>query len=155
MPYAENTEVSVEKSIGEIVTLIKKAGANRIAQAEEPGMIAIQFFLEDRMLRFSVVLANLEDMPARDRHGYGLDPAVREKKRQQRHRQRARALLLVIKAKLESVESGVETFEEAFLANVVMPDGRTVGQMARPQIAHAYETGETPGLLMLTGGNNG
>lgn len=151
MAYAETTVVSVEKSISEIIALIKKAGANRVAQAEEPGLIAIQFFLEDRMLRFSVQLAAIEDMPAADRHGYRLDPAVREKKRQQRHRQRARALLLVIKAKLESVESGVETFEEAFLANVVMPDGRTVGQMARPQIAHAYETGEAPAMFLLGG----
>jgi len=63
MAYAENTEVAVEKSIGEIVSLIKKAGANRIAQAEEPEYMAIQFFLNDRMLRFRVNMPALEQMP--------------------------------------------------------------------------------------------
>lgn len=148
MAYAENTEVSVDKSVGEIVALIKKAGANRIAQAEEPGRIVIQFFLNERLLRFVVKLPTLAEGPQRDRHGYSLSEAQKVKKRDQRHRQRARALLLVIKAKLESVESGVETFEEAFLSNVVMPGGQTIGEMATPQIAHAYETGSPQPLLL-------
>lgn len=150
MAYAENTEVSVAKSIGEIVALIKKAGANRIAQAEEPSRVIIQFFLNDRLLRFTVNYPSWRDVPQYNgQHRFQTD-AQRQAKAEQRHRQRARALLLVIKAKLESVESGVETFEEAFLSNVVMPGGQTVGEMAMPQITQAYETG-APQPLMLTG----
>lgn len=151
MAYAENTEVSVDKSVGEIVTLIKKAGANRIAQAEEPGRIIIQFFLHERLLRFAVQLPGIETVPTYDGGHRRRTEAQREQKMLQRHKQRARALLLVIKAKLESVESGVETFEEAFLSNVVMPNGQTIGEMATPQITHAYESG-APQPLMLTGG---
>ena len=33
---------------------------------------------------------------------------------------------LVIKAKLEAVEAGVTTFEQEFLANMVLPDKTTV-----------------------------
>jgi hypothetical protein len=54
-------------------------------------------------------------------------------------RERWRALLLCIKAKLESVESGIETFEDAFLAHIQMPDGLTVGEHVKPNIALAYE----------------
>ena len=150
MAYAENTEVSVDKSVGEIIALIRKAGAERIAQMQEPGMIAIQFFLKDRLLRFKILLPSIADGPQRDRHGYALSPDQKAKKQQQRHKQRARALLLVIKAKLESVESNVETFEEAFLANIVTPGGATVADWLIPQIEEGYRIGSMPTQLLLT-----
>jgi hypothetical protein len=150
MAYAENTTVPVERSISEIVALIKKAGANRVMQVEEPGYVGISFFLHDRLLRFKVNLPALDSIPRYSGNNRYLSDSQRIARMQQRHMQRARALLLVIKAKLESVESGVETFEEAFLANVVMPNGMTIAEMAVPRISQAYESGETPSLL-LTG----
>lgn len=127
MPYAARTDVPLDQSIAQIVKLLRKAGADRIAQAEEPGRIAVQCFLNDRLLRFAI---GLPDGP-------------------QARRQRGRALLLVIKAKIESIESGVETFDEAFLANIVTPDGRTIAQWAVPQIERAYAEGKMPTQLML------
>jgi len=62
-------------------------------------------------------------------------------------RQRWRALALVIKAKLEAVETGISEFESEFLANIVLPDGSTAGAWLRPQIAEAYETGNMPTIL--------
>ncbi len=56
-------------------------------------------------------------------------------------RQRWRALALLVKAKLEAVESGIVSFEEEFLAHVVLPDGSTVYQAAKGGIAIAYQTG--------------
>lgn len=128
MPYAEKTKVPLDRSIAEIVKALRKAGAERIAQAEEPGRLAVQCFLNDRLLRFAIGLP---------------DEA-------QAQRQRGRALLLVIKAKIESIESGVETFDEAFLANIVTPDGRTIAQWAIPQIETAYVEGKMPTQLLLT-----
>jgi hypothetical protein len=61
--------------------------------------------------------------------------------------------LLVIKAKIESIESGVETFDEAFLANIVTPDGRTIAQWAVPQIERAYIEGKMPTQLLLADGS--
>ena len=49
-------------------------------------------------------------------------------------RQRWRALALCIKAKLEAVECGITSFEEEFLAHVVMPNGQTFGKLALAQI---------------------
>jgi hypothetical protein len=150
MAYAESTTVPVEKSIGEIIAVIKKSGANRIAQMEEPGRLAMQFFLNERLLRFTVTMPGADDVKKTDRHGYMLSTDQLLKKVQQAQRQRARALLLVIKAKLESVESGVETFEEAFLSNIVTPGGATVGQWLIPQIETAYVEGKMPTQLLLT-----
>lgn len=60
---------------------------------------------------------------------------------------RWRTLLLCLKAKLESVESGIETFEDAFLAQIVMPDGGTVAEHVRPRIAEAYAANTMQPLL--------
>jgi hypothetical protein len=147
MAYAESTNVAVERSLSEIVAMVKKAGAQRVAQAETEDGFAIQFFLKDRMLRFRVPTPTWEQTGDRR----GARPATqgeREATAAQKARQRARALLLVIKAKLESVESGVETLEEAFLANVVMPDGKTIGDLTIPAIAQAYTDGKAPPLLL-------
>lgn len=57
------------------------------------------------------------------------------------------ALALVIKAKLEAVESGISIFEDEFMANIVLPDGQSVSEFMRPQIALAYDKGDMPKLL--------
>jgi len=146
--YAENTTVAVEKSIGEIVALVKKAGAYRIGQIEDADSIALQFFLNDRLLRFRVALPTLEQMPERDGRGSAVPDERRSAQAAKACRQKARALLLVIKAKLESVESEVESFDEAFLPNIVTPNGLTIAELTLPQIESGYSGGAQPPLLL-------
>ena len=62
-------------------------------------------------------------------------------------RQRWRARALVVKAKLEAVETGITTCEEEFLSCIVLPDNSTVGDSMLPQVEHAYSTGEMPRML--------
>jgi len=57
-------------------------------------------------------------------------------------------LLLAIKARLASVEAGIETFEAAFMPYVVLPDGRTVATAVLPMIESAYQSGQTPAGLL-------
>ncbi len=52
-----------------------------------------------------------------------------------------------MKAKLEAVESGITTFEEEFLAHLVLPDGSRVADHALPAVAESYRTGRVAGLL--------
>lgn len=59
------------------------------------------------------------------------------------------ALALVVKAKLEAVESGISTFEQEFMAHIVLPNGQTTGQWMIPQIEAAYKTGTMPALLPM------
>lgn len=65
-------------------------------------------------------------------------------------RQRWRALLLVIKAKLEAVESGISTLEAEFLANIVTESGETVGDVVLPRLSDAVRSGR---LLPPAGGD--
>lgn len=77
------------------------------------------------------------------------DAMLREYEKAQR--QRWRALALVIKAKLEAVQSGIAEFEAEFLAHIVLPDGSTVGDFVRPEVQRAYETGKMPPLALPRG----
>jgi hypothetical protein len=145
MAYAENTTVDFEKSIAEIVTLLRKAGADQIGQVEARAAFTLQFTMAERMVRFRVHFPDQNQV--KKMTGPQQDPVrVAEKWR----RQRGRALLLVIKAKLESVESSVETFEQAFLANVVMADGSTLYDRVKEPIAVEYRT-HAPVPMLLTG----
>lgn len=130
MAYAEGTKVPVEQSKTEIERTLARYGAQRFAYFTEVDRAIIVFEARERRLRFDLPLPKGDsDKDAKSR------------------RQKWRALLLCIKAKLESVESKIETFEEAFLAHVVMPDGRTVAEHTTPRIAAAYKGGEVPALL--------
>lgn len=130
MSFAAKTKVPVGQTRIEIERTLSRYGAKSFAYFTENGRAIIVFEASDRRIRFDLPLPKGEaDADA------------------QAHRQKWRALLLCIKAKLESVDSKIETFEEAFLAHVVLPDGLTMGQHARPAIKQAYETGKMAPLL--------
>jgi hypothetical protein len=133
MPYAQRTEVAVSKTRAEIETLLERAKAKQYGTAVDYDLrtARVQFRLHDRIVRFTITL------PDRQRLG---------RRYEQAERQRWRALLLVLKAKLESVESAIETFESAFLAQIVMPNDRTVVDIMAPVIAESYKTGKMKAL---------
>ena len=85
----------------------------------------IQFKMRDRYVRFVLPLPMLGDFTttATGRHRKAGTGAVTHAF-EQACRQRWRALALSIKAKLESVESDIEEFESAFMAQVVMPSSK-------------------------------
>lgn len=134
--YAKETRVPVGQSRSEIERLLEihKAKQYGTAVDYDLGKARVQFRLHDRIVRFVISL------PDPKRLGSG-------KKFEQAERQRWRALLLVIKAKLESVESAIATFEEEFMAHIVLPNDRTVGDMVLPHVALAYKEGKMPKLL--------
>jgi hypothetical protein len=133
--YAHDTKVPVQQSQIEIQRLLDKAKAKQYGTAVDydAKTARVQFRLHDRVIRFTVALP--------DANKFRGDRYVRAE------RQRWRALLLVLKAKLESVESAIETFEEAFLANIVMPNDQTVADIVLAQIAESYQTGRMPRAL--------
>lgn len=146
--FAEGTTVSVEKSRAEIEGLIVRYGATSSAFMTGPGKAIIVFEAKQRRVMFTLMLPNLDDRKfGSNGRGTALSPEGRRKAWEQACRQRWRALALVIKAKLEAVESGITTFEDEFMAHIVMPDGQTVGAHLRPRIAAAYEAGKMVPLL--------
>ena len=56
-------------------------------------------------------------------------------------------LLLLVKAKVQLIRMGESSFEVEFLANVMLPDGSTVGEHVLPALAQTYNTGKMPKLL--------
>ena len=131
MPYASRTKVPVEKTKIEIEATLKRYGADRFAYFSESAKAIIVFEVQQRRVRFDLPFEREGNSESAQRH----------------QRERWRALLLCIKAKLESVTSNIETFEEAFLAHVVMPDGQTVYQHTAPRIEQIAKGGELRPLL--------
>jgi len=149
--YAENTTVPIERSQAEIQGLIQRYGARKFASGydEDARLAVIQFEMTGRRVMFRLSLPNLDDERfAVDARGRQRSHSAWTNAYDQECRRLWRSLLLVIKAKLESVESGVESFEEAFLPQIVIPGtGQTYGEYAVPQIAAVYEHGDLPPML--------
>jgi hypothetical protein len=148
MAYAQGTEVSVERTQAELSTLLRKRGAPSVAVGQTAAAGVIQFELEDRQIRFTVPMPD----PARLQHtktGAQRTEAQLRNALAAEERRRWRALLLVVKAKFEAVESEIVTFESEFLAQTVMPDNQTVLEHVREPIARAYVEGHVRPLLEL------
>lgn len=146
--FAEGTEVSVEKSKVEIEKLITRYGATSTAFLNAAARAVILFECNGRRIMFELPLPDRDDKRfARDGNGKVRTPERRVAVWEQACRQKWRALWLVIKAKLEAVESGITSFEDEFLAHIVMPDGQTVASHIKPGIAAAYQSGEMRALL--------
>jgi hypothetical protein len=131
MPYAQGTEVPVSKTQIEISNLLTRAGAKEFAVALAAGKGAVQFVLNDRRVRFTVLAASPEDPVMRKQalapRTYGTPSPERLRLVVEREdRRRWRVLLLAIKAKLEIVASGISSFDEEFLAHVVVNSGQTL-----------------------------
>ena len=139
--YAATTTVSVEKSKAEIERLLTKYGCGQFTTGTDRVQLRaqVQFALESRIVRFVIALPD----PADEAYQYRT-VARCAKEMLQDERQRWRALFLSLKARLVSWDEHIETFEEAFMAHIVLPDDRTVGQAVIPSIVAAYETGKMP-----------
>jgi hypothetical protein len=126
--YADKTKVPVERSRASIERVLSNYGAtsfiygwNRRKDGTEE--VVISFILSERKVQLIVPMPGSEA----------------EK------RQRWRAALIVIKAKLEAVQSGIGTLETEFLANIVMRNGRTIGDTIMGSMNEFIETGRLLG----------
>lgn len=152
MAYAKGTAVSAGQSENEIKATLRRYGATSFASFESETHAMVAFEIEGRRIIFKLPLPDRTDREFTHRRVNASSFAPRApadvlRVWSQACNERWRALLLCIKAKLESVESGIETFEDAFLAHIQLPDGHTVSEHVRPGIATAYKTGNMPPLL--------
>ncbi len=133
MAYAARTQVPADRTRLQIEEIMRKRGADQFFSGADIDRALLAFRLNGRHIRFVLPLADTRN--------------------QQQVRSRWRALLLVIKAKLEAIDIGILTLEEAFLADTILPDKRTVAEVMLPQIESAYDTGKMPPLLPYHGGS--
>ena len=157
--YAVNTIVAPEKTRAEIERVVTRYGATKFVSGWEESGAAVLFEMRGRRVRFSLPLPDKSDERFLTGHGRRQRTfAERQKAYDQHVRSAWRALYLVIKAKLEAVESGIGVFESEFLANIVLPGtGETFGEWAIPKIAAAYNGTPMPPMLpgakLLPGAN--
>lgn len=149
--YAAETKVPIEKTRAEIEAIVRRYGADGFVSGWEGERAFVSFRCEARYVKLKLTL------PARDEAAfttyrlgsvpYRRKPEQARKLWEQACRQKWRVLLLVIKAKLEAVESGLVVFEEEFLAHVLMADGRTLYEQVRAPLALSYDKGEVKPYL--------
>lgn len=91
-------------------------------------VVFITFRMKDRKIRLEIPMPTEAEAGTKAKH----EAAIR---------QRWRALVLVIKAKLEAVASGISSLEAEFLANVVLPNDHTIGEMMVYRLPEIISTG--------------
>jgi hypothetical protein len=155
--YAEGTAVSVEKSKAELEGLLGKHGATQrgIMADDEAGRAVVVFVIRDHQYRLEIPLPTLDLCKPEDgeepRGWWGWGEERRNAwirfERSQQCRERWRAVVLLIKAKLELVRIGVSTIEREFLADLVLPNGDRLEAIIAGQIKSALAGGPPPRLL--------
>lgn len=144
--YAQNTNVSTDKSRTEIERTLQRYGADQFMYGWDQEKALISFRMIGKQIKFILAMPNKSDFKKTDTGRQRKENQIFQAW-EQACRQKWRALSLVIKAKLEAVEAGISIFEEEFLSNIVLPDGSTVGDFMLPQVKHAYKNGNMPKLL--------
>lgn len=141
MAFAAETEVPVERTRAEIERTCMKYGCQQYTSGVDYEKLTarVQFRSKNRIIRFDLLLPDPKKFH-------------QTRKFEQANRTKWRALLLVLKGKLESVEAGIDTFESAFMPYIVLPNDTTVGAAVLPLIDHAYTTGKMPSQLLIGDG---
>lgn len=148
--YAAKTDVSMSRSRDEIERTLARYGAEQFAYGWSPDRAMIGFVANGRQIRLTLPVPDRNDRefthsPTGKRRTAG--PA--QEAWEQAQRAQWRALVLIVKAKLQAVESGIVTFEDEFAMHMVLPGGATVREHLLPALTEAYETGEVPNLLAM------
>lgn len=144
--YARATKVSVDQSRRELERILQRYGVEAFSYGHDADRAVVMFAAHERHVRLTMPVPDPADYAYTDT-GLARSTSAREAAREALMRQRWRALLLIVKAKLEAVESGITTFEQEFLAHVVLPNQQTVGEWAAPALEDVYSSGEMPSLL--------
>ena len=152
--YAATTSVPVERSRAEIERTLARYGAEQFVYGWDREQAVIGFTVridgdQRRQVRFKLPLPARDDREfTHHARGRRTDTEI-ERRYEQSCRQRWRALALVVKSKLEAVETGIASFEDEFLAYTMLPSGETVGEWVVPQLVEVYANGVMPGTLRL------
>ncbi len=132
--YAAQTSVPVDRSKAEIERVLEKYGAARFGTMTEPDKATVYFEVKGRQLQWAIPLPDKSKL--RDKYD-------------QEVRRRWRVLVITIKAMLEAVESGLLSFDEAFLSHIVIPGtAKTIGEALNTKRIDAIYAGKTPALLL-------
>lgn len=146
--FAEGTKVPIETTRAELERLLTRYGAEAVVVGWDGPTSTIAFRLRGRQVKYTIERPALTDSiithyaSGKPRPRNMISEAIAAE-----YRRRWRALLLIVKAKLELVASGDADFEDEFLAHTMLPDGSTVRDWLDPQLENAYRSGQMPSLM--------
>ena len=114
MTFAQHTTVPVEKTRAEIDKLLGRHGATQrgVMQDDEKQRAIVAFAIQGAKYKIEVSLK--------------VKATRRTERSDQVLRTRWRLVLLALKTKLELVALGVSSVEHEFMADMVLPNGKTV-----------------------------
>lgn len=155
--YADKTTISVNQSIAEIERILARYGADQFVYARGIDEAGIAFVIsspigEKRQAKIIIPIPPMDDpkitrTPTGRRRKNG--GAEVQRLWEQEVRRRWRVMALAIKAKFEAIDCGITSFDQEFLANIMLADGETVLHKITPQINEAYLTGNPAPKLLL------
>jgi hypothetical protein len=148
--YASGTSVSVERSRAEIESVLARYGAQSFAYMNNQAQAMIFFEAHGKGVKFVLPLPERAAFRTREKYKKQVEqsPEAQYRDWEQACRERWRSLALCIKAKLETVRSGISSFETEFLPHFVIgPKGQTLGDKIIPQLEEATRSGKMPLLL--------
>lgn len=134
--YAQDTQVPVERSRAEIERMLRNYGAKSFQSGwnETHGSAYVAFEIQKRQVQFTLPIPSADDKRfAKDGNKKTRTPEGRERAAEKEQRRRWRCLALLVKAKLEGVESGIVGFEEEFLGAFVVA-GQTIAAHLVPRL---------------------
>lgn len=131
--FASGTTVASEKSRMEIEIALKRAGADQFGYMADSSAAFLAFRIRNRAVRMTLPLPRNEELRL-DGRKHVRSPRELQAAIEAETRRRWRCLGLVIKAKLTAVADGISTVEREFFPDVVLADGRTIGEAMRPAI---------------------
>lgn len=156
MPYANGTSVPADRSRAELEKLLRAAGCSRLAFGHDGDLAVVTFDLGGRVVRLSLSVPALEHFKKKTTRrrwtsgGYEKPDAALQRLREQEERRLWRVLVLLVKAKLETIGQGLSTVEREFLADVVV-NGRTIGDQLTKHLDQIYSGEGAPRLLLGMG----
>lgn len=154
--YAVKTKTSTGSSQAEVERLLRKYQADQFFSGWSDNTAVVGFRLRGRVYRIRVPLPDPDDDElfrwTQGSNRYGTfrrqrSQQARDNLYEQAVRTRWRAMLLIVKAKLEAVDLGVMSFEEAFISDTLLPNEQTLGEWAEDQVTEAYAHGTMPERL--------
>lgn len=146
--YASGTTVPVNRSRDELERLLDKVGADSVATMRDGTAAAVAFRLTGRNYVLRLPFPGDEEL-VKDSAGRKRGAAAVVVARDQTIRERWRALVLLVKAKIVAIDTGITTPESEFLAHAMLPTGQTLGE----HLSEHPEQLTTSGRLMLPGGD--
>ena len=126
--YAQDTNVSVDKSTADVKKMLKALGADRIAVIESSDGNFLAF--QHGSVAYKLTQPKL-DIP--------------RKSEEQCDRAAWRAIVLLVKAKKVAIDQGITTLEREFFSDTMLPDGTVLGDHHKAIVGHNYTDG--PPLL--------